>query len=73
MTRALLRTGERLLSLVLPTMEAGACIALVVILGCAPVVAWVLVLLWRRGNRSPSAPNQSYPPQSPYPYNPPPQ
>ena len=47
--------------------------ALVVILACAAVLAVILVLVWRRGNRPPSAPNQPYPPQRQYPYNPPPQ
>jgi hypothetical protein len=47
--------------------------ALVVILACAAVVAVILVLLWRRGNRRPPAPNQPYPPQSRFPYSPPPQ
>jgi len=66
--------GERPAGLSEKSSSGGVNVtALVVILACAVMVAVFLVLLWRRGNRRPPTPNQPYPPQSSFPYSPPPQ
>lgn len=67
------RFGERPAGLGEDSSSGGVNVtALVVILACAAVVAVMLVLLWRRGNRPPPTLNQPSPPQSPFPYSPPP-